>query len=152
MSQENFEARFDAIDAQLKKLYRLCNKTRTHQLDPTGEKAAERSANCHFKKPQSITPELTKFLGLSKTDLISRHEFDKRIREYITENNLKDPEDNTKIILDKKLTQLFKPEVGDENPGHLSISKYYSQHLLGVPEDDKKSASPKRPSVKKGSK
>ena len=152
MSQENFEARFDAIDAKLTKLYKLCNKIRTHQLDPTGEKAAERAANCHFNKPQKITPELTKFLGLSKTDLISRTDFDKRIRAYIKEHNLKDPNDSKRVIFDKKLTQLFKPEVSDENPPHLSIQKYYSQHLLGVPEDDKKPTSPKRPSVKKGSK
>jgi len=151
MSQENFEARFDAIDAQLKKLYRLCNKTRNHQLDPSGEKAAERSENCHFKKKQSITPQLAKFLGVPTTELVARGQVTKSVSEYIKENNLKDPKDNTKVILDKKLTQLLKPEVNDEIT-HLSIQKYYTQHLLGIPGDDKKSTSPKRPSVKKGSK
>ena len=129
MSQELTDTRIEKLEAQLKKLYRLCNKIRNHQLDPTGEKAAERSKNSGFNKPQSITKDLATFLGIPKDEQISRSEVTKRISAYVRENNLKDTEKKSQINLDKKLTKLLKPEKNDIIT-HLNIQKYLSQHYI----------------------
>ena len=127
--QELTDERLNKLDAQLKKLYRLCNKIRSHQTDPTGEKAAERSKNSGFNKPQTITPELASFLGKKKGEQISRSEVTKLISAYVRDNNLKDPEKKSQINLDKKLNKLLKPEKNDVIT-HLNIQKYLSQHYI----------------------
>ena len=129
MTQELIDARFDKLEAQLKRIFRLCNKVRAHQLDPTGEKAAERSKNSGFNKPQTVTSDLAKFLKLKKDEQISRSEVTKRISTYIKEHNLKNPEKKSQILLDKKLSQLLKPGK-DDIITHLNIQKYLSQHYV----------------------
>ena len=146
--QEIITQRCDAIDAQLKKLFRLCNKIRSHQLDPTGEKAAERSKNSGFNKPLSVTKEYAAFLGINqKTDKISRSEGTKALSAYIREHELKDPENKSVINLDKKLTALLLPEKGDVIT-HLNIQKYITKHYIkDVPAEDEP-AKKKRPTKK----
>ena len=123
------EERIQNLEAQIKKLYRLCNKIRTHQLDPTGEKAAERSKNSWFNKPQKITSELASFLSIPKDELISSSEVTKRISAYVRDNELKNPENKTQILLDKKLKKLLNPPK-DAVITHLNIQKYISKHYV----------------------
>ena len=129
MSSEEFELRLNKLDTQLKKLYRLCNKIRTHQTDPTGEKAAERSKNSWFNKPQKITPELASFLKLPKEDTISSSEVTKLLSTYVREKNLKNPDNKSQILLDTKLRKLLQPEK-DAVITHLNIQKYISKHYV----------------------
>ena len=129
MSSEEFELRFTKLETQLKKLYRLTNKIRTHQLDPTGEKAAERSKNSWFNKPQKITPELSTFLKLPKEETISSSEVTKLLSAYVREKNLKNPENKSQILLDTKLKKLLQPEK-DAIITHLNIQKYISKHYV----------------------
>lgn len=129
MSSEEIEIRLTKLEAQLKKLYRLCNKIRTHQLDPTGEKAAERSKNSWFNKPQKITNELATFLKLPKDDTISSSEVTKLLSSYVREKNLKNPDNKSQILLDSKLKKLLQPEK-DAVITHLNIQKYISKHYV----------------------
>ena len=129
MSYEEIETRLTKLDAQLKKLYRLTNKVRNHQLDPTGEKAAERSKNSWFNKPQKVTPELATFLKLPKTGTISSSEVNKLLSAYVREKNLKNPDNKSQILLDPKLKKLLQPEK-DAVITHLNIQKYISKHYV----------------------
>ena len=123
------EARFDKIDAQIKKLYRLCNKIRTHQVDPDGKIAEERSKNSWFNKPQKVSPKLAKFLKIAETEEISRSEVSKRFGAYVKEKNLKNPENKSEILLDKTLKTLLSPEK-DATVTHLNITKYINKHYV----------------------
>jgi chromatin remodeling complex protein RSC6 len=129
MSSEELEVRLTKLEAQLKKLYRLCNKIRTHQLDPTGEKAAERSKNSWFNKPQKVTSELSSFLKLPKNDTISSSEVTKLLSAYVREKNLKNPDNKSEILLDTKLKKLLQPEKNAVIT-HLNIQKYISKHYV----------------------
>ena len=129
MSSEELDVRLTKFEAQLKKLYRLCNKIRTHQLDPTGEKAAERSKNSWFNKPQKVTTELSSFLKLPKNETISSSEVTKLLSAYVREKNLKNPDNKSEILLDTKLKKLLQPEKNAVIT-HLNIQKYISKHYV----------------------
>ena len=123
------EERLAKIEAQLKKLHRLCNKIHTHQVDPDGEKAAERSKKSWFNQPQKLSDELKSFLKVSKDTQLSSSEVTKLISAYVRENNLKNPDKKTEILLDSKLKKLLKPPK-DAVITHLNIQKYIQQHYV----------------------
>ena len=60
-----------------------------------------------FARPGPVSEELRTFLDLGKDDLIARTQVAKKMSEYIKENNLKNPDNNKEIVLDKKLAKLF---------------------------------------------
>ena len=118
-----------ALRSEVKALAKIVRKVRSHQEDPTGEKAKARSANNGFNRPQHVTEDLRKFLELSEGEKISRSEVTKRINQYIKAHELTHPENKRVLILDETLKNLLKPEDGVQIT-FLNIQKYLSPHYI----------------------
>lgn len=134
-------ASFDSITSELsslrneiKSLTKLVRKIRTHQEDPSGEKAKARAVNNGFNRTLEISPKLREFLSLSEEDTVSRSEVTRRINKYINENGLKHPDNGRMIILDAKLIDLLAPPEGVQVT-FLNIQKYLSPHYIKAPKE-----------------
>jgi len=87
--------------------------------------------NSGFLKPVSISKELAKFTGWSPKDLHSRVEVTKYICQYISENNLQNPEDRRQIKPDSKLQKLldFNPKKNKEPLRYYSLQTHLKRHF-----------------------
>jgi DNA topoisomerase-1 len=63
-------------------------------------------------KPAPITNELCDFLGVAHGTQMSRIEVIKKVNEYISTHNLKNPENKQTITPDAKLMKLLSPPEG----------------------------------------
>jgi len=126
---EQFKTELSDIKSELKSLLKLVRKMRTKQEDPTGEKAKARASNNGFNRPIEVSVELKTFLNLAEGEVVSRSEVTRRINKYITENNLKHPDNGRVIILDDKLQALLKPTDGTQVT-FLNVQKYISPHYV----------------------
>jgi len=124
---------------EIKSLTKIVRKIRTHQEDPSGEKAKARAVNNGFNRALEISPKLREFLGLDADESVSRSEVTRRINKYITENGLKHPDNGRMIILDAKLIDLLAPPEGVQVT-FLNIQKYLSPHYVKVEKEKKTKA------------
>jgi len=124
---------------EIKSLTKIVRKIRTHQEDPSGEKAKARAVNNGFNRALEISPKLREFLGLDADEEVSRSEVTRRINKYITENGLKHPDNGRMIILDAKLIDLLAPPEGVQVT-FLNIQKYLSPHYVKVEKEKKTKA------------
>ena len=116
----------ELLAKELKGLRKDVRKIRQYIGDPSGEKAAERAKNNGFNKPQNVTPELQKFLGLADGDKVSRTQVTKFVNTYVSERGLK----NGKLILmDDTLRALLCPPEG-EDVSFLNLQKFVSPHYI----------------------
>jgi len=129
MSFETIQAEIAALRADVKSLTKLVRKVKNTQEDPTGEKAKARASNNGFNRKQEVTPKLREFLGLPEGELVSRSEVTKFINKYITENNLKHPENGRQLVLDDKLKDLLQPPA-DVVVTYLNLQKYLSPYYV----------------------
>ena len=118
-----------ALRAEIKSLTKIVRKVRSHQEDPTGEKAAARSKTNGFNRDVEVDADLRTFLGLADGEMISRSQVTKRINAYVKDNNLKHPENGRVIILDEKLRALLNPPE-DVQVTFLNLQKYLSPHYV----------------------
>jgi chromatin remodeling complex protein RSC6 len=130
------------IKSSIKALAKLLRKLRNVQDDPDGEKAKTRASNNGFNRPLEVSEKLRVFLALGSDETISRSEVTRRINAYVTNNNLKHPDNGRVIILDNKLTELLEPPAGLEIT-FLNIQKYLSPHYVKPPKASTKA--PKTP-------
>jgi len=128
MSLETITTDLTAIRSELKSLTKLVRKIKAKQEDPDGEKAKKRAENNGFNRKQKVTDKLRSFLGLKKTELISRSEVTKAINKYITEKGLKHPENGRVLVMDDKLRDLLQP--GDTQVTYLNLQKFLSPHYV----------------------
>jgi chromatin remodeling complex protein RSC6 len=80
-----------------------------------------------FAKPGPISPELAKFLGLPKDELIARTEVTRKITEYCKKNDLQKKEDGRHILPDKALKKLLNINDGEELT-FFNLQKYMKVH------------------------
>ena len=80
-----------------------------------------------FAKPGPISPELAKFLGVPKDELIARTEVTRKITEYCKQHNLQKKEDGRHINPDKALKKLLSIKDGDELT-FFNLQKYMKVH------------------------
>ena len=119
-----------ALTKELKSIAKVVRKIRAHQEDPTGEKAAERSAKSGFNRKQRVSPQLGAFLGLAEGEGVSRGEVTKRINAYVKENNLKKPENKRIFVLDEKLKGLLDVPAGIDLQ-FTNLQTYLKPHYMG---------------------
>ena len=93
-------------------------RTRDPNLPPSG-----------FARPGPVTDELRTFLGLAKDELIARTQVAKKMSEYIKQHELKNPENNKEIILDKKLAKLFGVE-DKTKVEYFKIQGFLTKHFV----------------------
>jgi upstream activation factor subunit UAF30 len=128
MSLESITTELAAIRSELKSLTKLVRKVKAKQDDPDGEKAKKRAENNGFNRKQKVSDKLRAFLGLKKTELISRSEVTKAINKYITDKGLKHPDNGRVLVMDDKLKNLLEP--GDTQVTYLNLQKFLSPHYI----------------------
>ena len=136
MSIETVLEEITALRSDIKSLSKIVRKIKTKQDDPDGEKAAARALNNGFNRKQVISEELRSFLNLPEGELVSRSTVTRSINKYVTENNLKHPDNGRLLMLDDKLKSLLKPPA-DVQITFLNLQKYLSPHYTRV-ESEKK--------------
>ena len=128
MSLESITTELAAIRSELKSLTKLVRKVKAKQDDPDGEKAKKRAENNGFNRKQKVSDKLRAFLGLKKSELISRSEVTKAINKYITDKGLKHPDNGRVLVMDDKLKNLLEP--GDTQVTYLNLQKFLSPHYI----------------------
>ena len=128
MSTESITIELAAIRSELKSLTKLVRKVKAKQDDPDGEKAKKRAENNGFNRKQKFSDKLRTFLGLKKSELISRSEVTKAINKYITDKGLKHPDNGRVLVMDDKLKNLLDP--GDTQVTYLNLQKFLSPHYI----------------------
>ena len=128
MSTESITTELAAIRSELKSLTKLVRKVKAKQDDPDGEKAKKRAENNGFNRKQKVSDKLRTFLGLKKSELISRSEVTKAINKYITDKGLKHPDNGRVLVMDDKLKNLLDP--GDTQVTYLNLQKFLSPHYI----------------------
>jgi hypothetical protein len=118
----------------MKNLTKNVRKITAQLDDPDGEKRAERAKNNGFNRPQKISPELLKFLGLPEDGLLSRSDVTRQINVYITNNGLKHPDNGRVIMVDKdEALQALLQVPSDIQLTYLNIQRYLSVHYVKDP-------------------
>jgi len=141
---EELMALMDEQFKEIKAIRKDLRKIRQHIEDPTGEKAALRSQNNGFRKPQVVSEDLRAFLKLGPEDRISRADVTRKINEYVTVNNLKQGQN---LTLDESLQKLLTPPEGTQVT-FLNIQKYINRHYIKeVPVVDIKEVEPVKKKV-----
>ena len=126
---ENIQKELAQLTAEVKTLSKMIRKIKSNIDDPDGEKSKKRAENNGFNRPQTVSPELSKFLELKKDEQISRSAVTKAINKYATDNNLKHPDNGRVLILDDKLKTILKPPEGTQVT-FLNLQKYLSVHYI----------------------
>ena len=131
---------FKDTDKQGKELEKLRNKRSRIKT--------ERSANAlpsGITKPVAITDELAKFLGVPPGTLVPRNEVTKGVSAYVKSNDLSDPKNRQKFVLDdrphaKILKALLNNPVEDVT--YFNLQRYLKHHYIhdGEPKVSKKAA------------
>jgi len=80
-----------------------------------------------FAKPMVLSPALADFMGASE---LPRTEVVKRLHAHIKDNNLQNPKDKRKIMLDVKLQEIFKCKTTD----YFKINRLISKHVKSADE------------------
>jgi chromatin remodeling complex protein RSC6 len=130
-----------------KELEKLRNKkTRTK---------TERSPNAlpsGITKPVAISDELAKFLGVAPGTLVPRNEVTKGVSGYVKSNQLSDPTNKQKFVLDDRpAAKTLRALLGNpkEDVTYFNLQRYLKHHYLPmVVEPVDPSAPPKKPVVK----
>lgn len=73
-------------------------------------------------KPKNLSPALAEFIGENK---MTRPDVVKRLHEYIKANDLQDPKNKKRILLDEKLQLVFKRKTTD----YFKLNTLLSSHL-----------------------
>ena len=121
---ESLSADVVSLTKLVKKLQRQLNKISKHVEIP--EPPGERKQS-GFAKPQAISEELAKFLGMDKDSLIARTEVTQRITAYIKEKELQNPDNKREILPDAALKALLKPAPGDVI-SFFTLQRYMAPH------------------------
>jgi len=80
-----------------------------------------------FAKPGFISSELCDFLKVDHDTQLARTDVTKKITQYIKENNLQDPLNKRRLLLDKSLTTLLKPSEGQEVT-YFNLQSFMKKH------------------------
>jgi chromatin remodeling complex protein RSC6 len=81
-----------------------------------------------FAKDGPISPEMGKFLGLKKDELISRTDVTKRIHQYCKAKDLQNPADKRHIKADAPLRKLLKMSK-DDDLTFFNLQKFMKVHF-----------------------
>jgi chromatin remodeling complex protein RSC6 len=132
----------ETLDKKIEALRKDIRKIRQYIEDPSGEKAAARSANNGFNKPQKVSAELRTFLGLGPDELISRAQVGNHMNKYFETHGLKEGQ---KINMDDKLKALLDVPP-DIQLTFLNIQRYMNKHYVKEPKPE---GAEKKPRAKK---
>jgi chromatin remodeling complex protein RSC6 len=116
------------VERQSKELEKLRNKR-----SRTKTERAANSLPSGITKPVAISDELAKFLGVAPGTLVPRNEVTKGVSAFVRENELSDPANKQKFILDdraqaKKLRALLGNP--SEDVTYFNLQRYLKHHYI----------------------
>lgn len=83
-------------------------RTDVGKVSKTKQKTKRQHNNTSgFMKPVKISAEMAKFTGWNRNELCSRVDVTKNICKYVKDNNLQNPDDKRRIVLDQRLSKLL---------------------------------------------
>lgn len=82
-----------------------------------------------FARPTIVSDELCLFMGKEKGSLVSRTEVTKHLIQYISDNNLQNPDNRRNILVDARLSALFGPESENEKIDYFNMQKFVNRHF-----------------------
>jgi chromatin remodeling complex protein RSC6 len=112
---------------------------------------AERSPNAlpsGITKPVAISDELAKFLGVAPGTLVPRNEVTKGVSGYVKKNDLSDPTNRQKFILDERpAAKTLRALLGNpvDSVTYFNLQRYLKHHYIT---DGSVSATPSAPKKK----
>jgi len=112
----------------------------------------ERSPNAlpsGITKPVAISDELAKFLGVAPGTLVPRNEVTKGVSGYVKSNQLSDPANKQKFILDDRpAAKTLRALLGNpkEDVTYFNLQRYLKHHYIPMAVDP--NAPPKTPAKK----
>ncbi len=85
----------------------------------------------NLQKLNKISPDLSSFLGIDNSIMLSRVDITGRLCNYIKSKKLKNDDDRTKFNVDFALNKLFS-EFTDTNKtlSFLQLQKFISKHII----------------------
>ncbi len=98
-------------------------------------------------KPVAISDELAKFLGVTPGTLVPRNEVTKGVSGFVKSNQLSDPTNKQKFILDDRpAAKTLKVLLGNpkEEVTYFNLQRYLKHHYLPMPSDGSKPAKGKK--------
>ena len=85
-----------------------------------------------FAIPSKVSNDLCVFMGKEPGTYIARTEVTKKLTEYITLNNLQNPENRRQILPDDHLMKLLGEDAKDVFLTHFTMQKYINRHFEKV--------------------
>ena len=166
-SSENLKAILTSLTEQSSQLKTLMNTVRTvlkdvdrqsKELEKLRNKRSrtktERAANAlpsGITKPVAISDELAKFLNVEVGTLVPRNEVTKGVSAYVRQNELSDPTNKQKFVLDDRpAAKTLRTLLGNptESVTYFNLQRYLKHHYIHTVSDKevvvktKKSATP----------
>lgn len=89
-------------------------------------------------KPVAISDELAKFLGVTPGTLVPRNEVTKGVSGYVKGNQLSDPANKQKFVLDDRpAAKALRVLLGNpkEEVTYFNLQRYLKHHYIGLPAD-----------------
>jgi chromatin remodeling complex protein RSC6 len=99
-------------------------------------------------KPVSISDELAKFLGVASGTLVPRNEVTKGVSGYVKSNDLSDPTNKQKFVLDDRpAAKTLRALLGNpkEDVTYFNLQRYLKHHYLPMPVDKDPPVLPPKP-------
>lgn len=82
-----------------------------------------------FARPTLVSDELCVFMGKETGSMVSRTEVTKFLIQYISDNNLQNPDNRRNILIDARLKSLFGPESENEKIDYFNMQKFVNRHF-----------------------
>ena len=116
------------VDRQSKDLEKLRNKKTRVKVERSPD-----ALPSGITKPVAISDELAKFLGVAPGTLVPRNEVTKGVSGFVKSNNLSDPENKQKFILDDRApAKALKVLLGNptEAVTYFNLQRYLKHHYI----------------------
>jgi len=94
-------------------------------------------------KPVAISDELTKFLGVAPGTFVPRNEVTKGVSGFVKSNNLSDPTNKQKFVLDDRpAAKTLRALLGNpkEDVTYFNLQRYLKHHYLPMSTDNSSSS------------
>lgn len=82
-----------------------------------------------FARPTLVSDELCVFMGKETGSMVSRTEVTKFLIQYISDNNLQNPDNRRNILIDARLKSLFGSESENEKIDYFNMQKFVNRHF-----------------------
>lgn len=133
-----FISQFQDIQSVMKTLYSnlkvlqrevMLERKKSKKNESKIKKKSDKKKNpSGIVKPTSISPELSKFLGMQLGEKIARTDVTSKVIAYVKEHNLQNPSFKKQILPDEKLKELLQP--GDTVVTFFNLQTFLKNHFV----------------------